>query len=141
MLKEITYARLYAMPDNKYENERFEATAIVHDGDVDAAFDEARQEVEAQHDRVVQSRKSPAWSLQGGIPGGPATAKQQSYIGRLQDDLTWTSEQLNTYASQQGVNLVTMSTREASDLIGGMKRLVEERSERPPPLADGYLPF
>ncbi len=140
MIKEITYARLYAMPDNKYENERFEATAIVHDGDVDAAWSEAYAAVEAEHDRVVQSRKTQAWSLQGGGAAGPATAKQLSYIGRLTDDLGWTSEQLNAYASQQGVNLVTMSTREASDLINGMKRLAEERSERPP-LADGYLPF
>ena len=135
---QITYARLYTMPG--YENERFEATAIVQDGDVDAAFDEARQEVDAQHDRVVQSRKAPV--LQGGLPGGPASDAQRNYIATLQDKLTWTSEQMAAYADNWGLDLVTMTKRQASDLINNMKRMAEERSEeRPPPLADGYLPF
>lgn len=59
------------------------------------------------------------------------------------DDLGWHSEQLAIYAKEQNIDLVTMTTREASAFIDGIKRLVEERSDatRPPPLDDGYLPF
>lgn len=126
MIERVTYARLYALPG--FENERFEAVVIVQDGDVDAAFDEARQCVEAQYARVMAEP--------------PATAKQLRYIGQLQDDLCWTSEQINAYAAEQSVNLTTMAKGQASAFIDGMKRLAEERNEeRPPPLADGYLPF
>lgn len=135
MIERVTYARLYALPG--YENERFEAVAIVQNGDVDAAFDEVRAQVEAQYERVKMTRNA------GAPPSPPATPKQRNYIARLQDDLCWTSEQLAAYAEQQGVNLTTMDVRQASAFIDGMKRLAEERSDatRPPPLADGYLPF
>lgn len=139
MIERFTYARLYALPG--YENERFEAVAIVQNGDVDAAFDEARRQVEAQYERVIALRRD-AGEPQS-PPSPPATSKQRNYIARLQDDLCWTSEQLAVYAKKQDVDLVTMTTREASAFIDGMKRLNEERSDatRPPPLADGYLPF
>lgn len=137
MIERVTYARLYALPDNKYENERFEVTAIVQDGDVDAAFDEARRQVEAQYARFAAERR----------PQRPAepfvTARQANYIARLQDNLGWSNEQMAAYAGEQGVDLAAMTMFQAGTLIDGMKRLSEERSEttRPPPLADGYLPF
>jgi len=142
MIERVTYARLYTLPG--FENERFEAVAIVQNGDVDAAFDEARQQVEAQHARCIAERKPTADPLDfSKMPPVPATAKQRSYIAKLTDDLCWTSEQLAAYASEQGVDLAAMPMREASVFIDGMKRLNEERSaaDRPPPLADGYLPF
>jgi hypothetical protein len=136
MIERVTYARLYALPG--FENERFEAVAIVQNGDVDAAFDEARQQVETQYARCVAARRPVAEP-----PSPPATAKQRNYIATLQDQLCWTSEQLAAYAKEQGVDFVAMSMREASTFIASMKRLNEERSaiDRPPPLADGYLPF
>lgn len=138
MIERVTYARLYALPG--YENERFEAVAIVQGGDVGAAFDEAYRQVEAQYERVITSRRN-AGEPQA-PPSPPATPKQRNYIARLMDDLGWHSEHIAAYASDQNIDLVTMTTRQASAFIDGIKRLAEERSEdRPPPMNDGDLPF
>lgn len=136
MIERVIYARLYALPDNKYENERFEAVVIVQDGDVDAAFDEARRQVEAQYARFTAERQ-PRRPTEP-----PATPKQRNYIATLQDQLGWHSEQLAAYASQQGVDLVAMSMRQASTFIDGMKRLATESSAMTPMRAgDGDIPF
>jgi len=140
MIVSVTFGRVYNL--GNYENLRLEATASVQDGNVDAAFDEARGAVEAEYTRQRQPQR-PAEPLAFPSSSPPATPKQRNYIATLQDQLCWTSEQLAVYASEQGVDLVAMTMREASAFIDGMKRLNEERSatDRPPPLADGYLPF
>lgn len=154
MIERITYARLYALPDNKYENERFEATAVVQDGDVDAAFDEARQQVEAQWARVRAARapkNRQSDHVSNFVTNDPSAAlKQRTYIARLQNDLGWTSEQLAVYAHEQGIDLMAMTMRQASAFIDGMKRLNEGRLNegRPndvartrPPMDDMDIPF
>lgn len=60
-------------------------------------------------------------------PDAPASEKQRNYIAALQDDLSWSSEQLATYAYEQQVDLVTMSKGQASTFIDGLKKLAEER--------------
>jgi hypothetical protein len=60
-------------------------------------------------------------------PDSPASDKQRNYIAALQDDLSWGSEQLATYASEQEVDLVTMTKGQASTFIDGLKKLSEER--------------
>lgn len=126
MIISITFGRVYNL--GNYENMRLEATASVQDGNVDAAFDEARAIVEAEyaHQRQPQHPVEP-----------PATPKQRSYIATLQDNLAWTSEQLAVYAKEQGVDLVSITTRQASAFIDGMKRLATEQG----PPTPGDIPF
>jgi hypothetical protein len=61
-------------------------------------------------------------------PDSPASDKQRNYIAALQDDLTWSSEQISTFAQEQQIDLVTMTKGQASSFIDGLKRLAEERT-------------
>ncbi len=61
-------------------------------------------------------------------PDAPASDKQRNYIVTLQENLTWTGEQLATYAQEQQVDLVTITKGQASTFIDGLKKLAEERS-------------
>src|SRR5262245_14419692 len=61
-------------------------------------------------------------------PDAPASDKQRNYIVTLQENLTWTSEQLASYAEDQSVDLVTMTKGQASTFIDGLKKLAEERT-------------
>ncbi|MBC8164002.1 MAG: hypothetical protein H7Z42_22560 [Roseiflexaceae bacterium] len=60
-------------------------------------------------------------------PESPASEKQRNYIAALQEDLTWSNEQLGGYAGEQDVDLVTMTKGQASSFIDGLKKLAEER--------------
>lgn len=60
-------------------------------------------------------------------PDAPASDKQRNYIATLQDNLTWTSEQLSAYAAEHSVDLVTMTKGQASSFIDGLKKLADER--------------
>lgn len=79
-------------------------------------------------------------------PEAPASDKQRNYIAALQEDLSWSSEQLAAYAREQNVDLVTMTKGQASTFIDGLKKLAEERTsyngqparqEQPQRQADG----
>jgi hypothetical protein len=60
----------------------------------------------------------------------PATAKQRGYIAGLIDRLGWSSAQLAAHASEQGIDLASMTTTEARPFIDGLKALAEERSPK-----------
>ncbi|MBP1464635.1 hypothetical protein EYB53_002825 [Candidatus Chloroploca sp. M-50] len=60
-------------------------------------------------------------------PDAPASDKQRNYIATLQDQLTWTNEQLAAHAADQAVDLVTMTKGQASLFIDGLKKLADER--------------
>jgi hypothetical protein len=60
-------------------------------------------------------------------PDAPASEKQRNYIAALQEDLTWSAEQLTSYAREQSVDLVTMTKGQASVFIDGLKKLAEDR--------------
>lgn len=126
MITTVTYARLWNL--GNYENERLEVTVAVEESDVTAAFITAIAAVESEHIRLLSERQRPAERLPV-----PASDKQRNYIGVLQDELGWTSEQLAAYAQEQRVDLVAMTTDQASRLINGMKRLISVHS--------GELPF
>lgn len=127
MITSVTYARLYNL--GNYENEKLEVTVQVEDNDTTAAFITARATVEAEHQRMLNERHAPAAPA---MPV-PASDKQRSYIARLCDDLGWTSEQIAVYASEQGIDLVTLTSPQASKLINDLKRMTDVRS--------GELPF
>jgi hypothetical protein len=85
-----------------------------------------REAIERQIAGVREAQPQPApFTVRD--PESPASDKQRNYIAALQDDLTWTSEQLTGYAGEQGVDLVTLTKGQASGFIDGLKKLAEER--------------
>lgn len=60
-------------------------------------------------------------------PDAPASERQRHYIAALQEDLSWTNEQLAAFAQEHRVDLVTMTKGQASAFIDNLKKLAEER--------------
>jgi len=61
-------------------------------------------------------------------PDAPASEKQRNFITTLQESLGWSSEQLASYAGEQGIDLVTLTKGQASTFIDGLKKQSEERT-------------
>jgi hypothetical protein len=85
-----------------------------------------REAVEAQIADVRATVGAPA-PIVVRDPDAPASDKQRNYIATLQENLSWTSEQLAGYAGEQSVDLVTMTKGQASTFIDGLKKLADER--------------
>lgn len=62
MITKIVYARLYNL--GNYENERLEVEVAVENGEWAAAFQEAREAVEAQHAQFEVERNK-RWNSSG----------------------------------------------------------------------------
>jgi hypothetical protein len=84
-----------------------------------------REAAEGQIQQLREQQPQPTIAIRD--PESPASEKQRNYVGALQDELRWNDEQLARYASEQGVDLVTMTKGQASGFIDGLKRLAEER--------------
>jgi hypothetical protein len=76
----------------------------------------------------VREHGAPATPITIKDPDSPASDKQRHYIAALQEDLTWSSEQIGSYAREQQIDLVTMTKGQASSFIDGLKRLAEDRA-------------
>lgn len=85
-----------------------------------------REAVEAQITTIRESAGAPA-QITVRDPESPASDKQRNYIAALQEDLTWSNEQLAAYAGEQSVDLVTLTKGQASTFIDGLKKLAEDR--------------
>lgn len=90
-------------------------------------FRAQREAVEQQIAGVRETQPAPA-PITVRDPDAPASDKQRNYIATLQDNLSWTNEQLTTYADDHGVDLVTMTKGQASGFIDGLKKLADERT-------------
>lgn len=55
-------------------------------------------------------------------PDAPASERQRHYIAALQEDLSWTNEQLAAFAQDHHVDLVTMTKGQASAFIDSLKK-------------------
>jgi hypothetical protein len=116
---------------------------------IDASDEEVAQAVDLGW-RIYQAQRAAVEAQVGGIreslgaatpiivrdPDAPASEKQRNYISALQEDLSWTSDQLGAYAHDQQIDLVTMTKGQASSFIDGLKKLAEER----PGYGDGARP-
>lgn len=86
-----------------------------------------REAVEGQVATVREGQpQAPAITVRD--PDSPASDKQRNYIATLQDNLSWSNEQLAGYAGEHGVDLVTMTKGQASGFIDGLKKLADERA-------------
>lgn len=75
-------------------------------------------------------------------PDAPASEKQRAYMDYLLRELGWDTDRLTAFAAEQGYNVLTLTKREASELIDLLKGVL---AGAPTPLqsqaADGDLPF
>lgn len=105
-------------------------------------FQAQRTELEEQIG-MIRDRAPASQGITVRDPDAPASEKQRNYIVALQEDLSWSSEQLALYASEQFVDLVTMTKGQASLFIDGLKQIAEERpryTETPHPRASAEAP-
>ena len=86
-----------------------------------------REAVEQQVAGIREAQGAPA-AITVRDPEAPASEKQRNYIATLQDNLTWSSEQLSTYAGEHSVDLVTLTKGQASSFIDGLKKIADERA-------------
>lgn len=129
MITQISYERVFNL--GSYESERISAVASVEDGDIDAAYNEARMAVESEHARTLADRKAPqAVQPNSGASyaEAPASDKQRNFVATLQDKLGWNSEQLLVYASAQDIDLARMTKSQASTFIDGLKRIADKHA-------------
>lgn len=56
-------------------------------------------------------------------PDAPASEKQRTYMDYLLRELGWDNEQLANFAGERGLNLLTLTKREASELIDQLKQV------------------
>jgi len=88
----------------------------------------AQREAVAQQVAAVREAQGHAAPITVRDPDAPASDKQRNYIAALQEDLSWTNEQLASYAGEHSVDLVTMTKGQASGFIDGLKKISEDRS-------------
>ncbi|MCS6841703.1 MAG: hypothetical protein RMJ55_15685 [Roseiflexaceae bacterium] len=85
-----------------------------------------REAIEAQTASIREAQPAPQPPTVRD-PDAPASERQRHYIAALQEDLSWTNEQLMAFAQEQRVDLVTMTKGQASAFIDSLKKLAEER--------------
>lgn len=68
-----------------------------------------------------------------------ASDKQRGFIAGLMDRMSWSSEQLAAYAIEQGYDLVTLTTSQASMFIDSLKTLADERTDTKAKIPDRPL--
>jgi hypothetical protein len=88
-----------------------------------------RGALESQVASIRESAPSVVPSITFKDPDSPASEKQRGYIATLQEQMTWTPDQLSSYAHDQQVDLLTLTKGQASAFIDGMKKLAEERGD------------
>lgn len=87
----------------------------------------AQREAVAQQVATVREAQGHPAPITVRDPDSPASDKQRNYIAALQDDLSWTNEQIASYAAEHSVDLVTMTKGQASGFIDSLKKVAEDR--------------
>jgi hypothetical protein len=57
-------------------------------------------------------------------PDAPASEKQRSYMDYLLKELHWDNDRLHAFAAERSLNVLTLTKREASELIDDLKHLL-----------------
>ncbi|HEY0735877.1 MAG TPA: hypothetical protein VGD69_13275 [Herpetosiphonaceae bacterium] len=69
-------------------------------------------------------------------PDAPASEKQRQYMEYLLKELSWDNERLVAFASERMFNLLTLTKREASELIDQLKGVLAGEAETSEPEAE-----
>lgn len=87
-------------------------------------YEAQRQAIESQVQALREQVATPALPVQIRDPDAPASEKQRAYMEYLQKELHWDHERLAAFAAERDLNLLTLTKREASELIDALKHLV-----------------
>ncbi len=100
------------------------------DDDIREAVDTGLRIYEAQRTAVEQQVRelrdqvvAQPLPVQIREPDAPASDKQRTYMDYLLRELNWDSGQLEAFAAERGMNLETLTKREASELIDQLKQI------------------
>ncbi|GAC1537361.1 MAG: hypothetical protein NVS2B7_07610 [Herpetosiphon sp.] len=69
-------------------------------------------------------------------PEAPASDKQRQYMDYLVTELHWDGSQMQQFAAEHKLDILTLTKREASELIDELKALLDLRANAPAPRAD-----
>lgn len=86
-------------------------------------YEAQRAAVEAQLRTLREQVVAQALPVQIKDPDAPASEKQRAYMDYLLKELHWDNEQLAGFAAERNRNVLTLTKREASELIDELKGL------------------
>jgi hypothetical protein len=87
-------------------------------------YEAQRAAVEAQVRDLREHVVSQPLPVQIREPDAPASEKQRQYMDYLLKELSWDNERLVAFANERMLNLLTLTKREASELIDELKGLL-----------------
>lgn len=87
-------------------------------------YEAQRQAIEGQVQVLREQVTTPALPVQIRDPDAPASEKQRAYMEYLLKELHWDHERLAAFAAERDLNLLTLTKRDASELIDALKHLV-----------------
>ncbi len=91
-------------------------------------YESQRTAVEAQLRELREHLVAQPLPIQIKDPDAPASEKQRTYMDYLLKELHWDGEQLATFAGERMLDVLTLTKREASELIDELKALLDERT-------------
>ena len=97
----------------------------------EAQRDAVEDQVRALRDHIV-AQPVP---VQIREPDAPASDKQRAYMDYLLKELNWDHERLAAFASERMLNVLTLTKREASELIDELKGIVTGTAAEPAAVA------
>jgi hypothetical protein len=99
-------------------------------------YEAQRAAVEAQVRDLREHVVSQPLPVQIREPDAPASEKQRQYMEYLLKELGWDNERLITFANERMLNLLTLTKREASELIDELKGVLAGEAETSEPAAE-----
>jgi len=87
-------------------------------------YEAQRAAVEAQIRDLREHVVSQPLPVQIREPDAPASEKQRQYMDYLLKELSWDSEHLAAFAAERMLNVLTLTKREASELIDELKNIL-----------------
>jgi hypothetical protein len=92
-------------------------------------YEAQRAAVEAQLRDLREHVTSQPLPVQIREPDAPASEKQRQYMDYLLKELSWDNERLTAFAAERMLNLLTLTKREASELIDELKGMLAGAAE------------
>ena len=84
-------------------------------------YEAQRTAVDTQVRTLREQIVSHAAPVQIREPDAPASEKQRAYMDYLLKELEWDGERLQSFAAERSLNILTLTKREASELIDDLK--------------------
>lgn len=87
-------------------------------------YEAQRTAVEGQVRALREQIVAHAVPVQIREPDAPASEKQRAYMEYLLKELSWDNERLAAFAAERSLNVLTLTKREASELIDDLKNIL-----------------